>query len=116
MSNQRTEPGKVLHGEAEPPDMQAARVEALRACLREELPDLIREAVRSELEAQARREAVPQMLSREEAADALGISTRTLSTLTAAGEVPAVRVKGRVLYAAGTLRAYIRRAAGEGVA
>lgn len=106
MSNQPTKAQKVLHGAAGPPGERPPWIDALRA--------EFRDVVRSELRRERRREAVPEMLDREEAADALGVSTRTLSTLTAAGEVQAVRIKGRVLYSAGALRAYIRRQAGEG--
>lgn len=54
------------------------------------------------------------LLSREEAADTLGISLRTLDDMEEAGEIQSVRIRGRVLYAPETLQAYIRRRAGEG--
>jgi excisionase family DNA binding protein len=51
------------------------------------------------------------LLPRDDAADRLGISTRTLDTLEAAGEIQAVRIRGRVLYHPDTIDAFIRRAA-----
>lgn len=49
-----------------------------------------------------------QLLTREEAADHLRISTRTLDDMEEAGEIQAVRIRGRVLYHRETLDAYIR--------
>lgn len=54
------------------------------------------------------------LLTRNEAADRLGISTRTLDDMEEAGEIQAVRIRDRVLYAPETLQAYIRRRAEEG--
>ena len=56
--------------------------------------------------------AAPQLLSREETARALGVSLRTLSRLTASGELAPVRVSpGRrlVRYAPEDVAAFIRR-------
>ena len=55
-----------------------------------------------------------RLLSREEAADRLNVSVRTLDTLRAAGEIRAVKVKRRVSFHPGALEAYIRRSAEEG--
>ncbi|MCS3632653.1 excisionase family DNA binding protein [Salinibacter ruber] len=52
------------------------------------------------------------LLTRNEAADRLRISTRTLDDMADAGEIQPVRIRGRVLYAPETLKAYIRRRAG----
>ncbi len=49
------------------------------------------------------------LLTREEAANWLRISTRTLDDMAEAGEIKPVRVRGRVLYHVDTLEAYIRR-------
>lgn len=58
--------------------------------------------------------AADRLLNREEAADRLRISTRTLDDMAAAGEIQPVRIRGRVLYHPDTLDAFIRRHAGEG--
>jgi len=51
----------------------------------------------------------PQLLTREEAAEHLRISVRTLDTLEDAGEIGAIRIRGRVLYHRETLDAFLRR-------
>lgn len=80
------------------------------ANLHEEVKEL-----RNEVKALRRREA-PEgpdaLLTREEAAERLGISTRTLGDMADAGELQPVRIRGRVLYDPETLDAYIRRRAG----
>jgi excisionase family DNA binding protein len=55
-----------------------------------------------------------RLLSREEAADRLRISVRTLDDMEAAGEIQPVRIRGRVLYHPEALEAFIRRNAGGG--
>jgi excisionase family DNA binding protein len=54
------------------------------------------------------------LLTREEAAERLRISTRTLDDLEASGRLQAVRIGRRVLYHSDTLDAYIRSCTGEG--
>jgi len=78
--------------------------------LRDEIQDL-----RDEVKA-LRREESPDdaLLTREEAAERLSISVRTLDDMAEAGEIQPVRIRGRVLYAPETLDAYIRARAGEG--
>ena len=49
----------------------------------------------------------PLLLSANKAARMLSISPRTLWTMTASGEMPCVRIRGRVLYDVEDLRAYI---------
>lgn len=62
-----------------------------------------------------RKERDPErLLTREEAADRLRISVRTLDTLRAAGEIRAVKVKRRVRFHPDALESYIRRAAEGG--
>ena len=61
----------------------------------------------------------PSLLDREEAAEKLGVSVRTLDTLEAAGEIEAIRPNGeggRVLYPPQSVELYIERqiARGEG--
>jgi excisionase family DNA binding protein len=90
---------------------------------RDELRDLVEglreeiQTLRAEVTALRRREAPDcpdALLPREEAAEVLGISVRTLDDMAEAGEIQPVRIRGRVLYAPETLEAYIRRRAGEG--
>lgn len=91
--------------------------------LQDELRDLVEgfrdevQALRDEVTALHRKETpdgLDALLTREEAAETLGVSTRTLDDMEEAGEIQAVRIRGRVLYAPETLQAYIRRRAGEG--
>jgi len=91
------------------PDLQGKLVELIRG-LQEEIQNL-----RDEVTALRRREAPDgpsRLLPRKEAAETLGISVRTLATIEDAGEIQAVRIRGRVLYDPETLQAYIRRRAG----
>lgn len=80
-----------------------------------ELVEGLREDVqtlRDEVTALRRKEAPDgpdALLPREEAAETLGISVRTLDDLAEAGEIQPVRIRGRVLYAPETLEAYIER-------
>jgi excisionase family DNA binding protein len=55
-----------------------------------------------------------RLLTREEAAERLQVSIRTLDTLRAAGKLRAVKVKRRVRFHPDALDAYIRRAAEGG--
>jgi excisionase family DNA binding protein len=55
-----------------------------------------------------------RLLTRQEAAERLRISVRTLDTLRAAGELRAVKVKRRVRFHPDALDAYVRRNAEEG--
>lgn len=64
------------------------------------------QALREELREQP---SDSQLLTREEAADYLRISVRTLDDMEEAGEIQAVRIRGRVLYHRETLDAYIQR-------
>lgn len=66
-------------------------------------------------------EPVPRLaLTREELAASLGVSDRTISAMTANGELPYVRfgaAGGRILYPVDLLRRWLtERAKGEGVA
>jgi excisionase family DNA binding protein len=97
-----------------PPPENRLREElrALMDGLREEVHEL-----REEITALRRKDAPDgpdALLTREEAAELLSISTRTLDDMAAAGEIQPVRIRGRVLYAPETLEAYIRRNAGGG--
>lgn len=126
MSDQQHEPRKaqperMLHSEVDPPDALAAKVEALRACLKEELPQLVKqhvcEAVREEFDAARKQPEDGGLLTKEEVADWLQVSPRTVDTLAAGGELRKIKVRGCVRFSPGAVRAYIRRqAAGEGAA
>lgn len=78
-----------------------------------DLAEVIRHVVRQELRREARREAVPELLPREEAADVLSVSTRTLDTLRADGQITAIKLRGRALYDAAVLAAYVESLAAE---
>ena len=54
-----------------------------------------------------------RLLTREEAAERLQVSVRTLDTLRAAGELRAVKVKRRVRFDPEAIEAYVRRNAEE---
>lgn len=54
------------------------------------------------------------LLTRQEAADRLRVSTRTLDDLEASGRLQAVRIGRRVLYHPETLDAFIRQQSREG--
>lgn len=87
--------------------------------IRKVLADLQEEvtALRDEVKALRRKESPDgpdALLPREEAAERLGISIRTLDDMADAGEIQPVRIRGRVLYAPETLDTYIRARAGEG--
>jgi len=91
------------------------------ASLQEELHELVQglreevQALRDEVTALRRKESPEgpdSLLTREEAAERLCISVRTLDDMEERGEIQAVRIRGRVLYAPETLQAYIRRRAG----
>lgn len=53
-----------------------------------------------------------RLLTREEAADRLRISTSTLDDLRAMDEIRATKIRGRVLFHEATLDAYIRQQTG----
>jgi len=80
--------------------------------LRDEIQEL-----RDEVTALRRKESPegPEaLLTREEAAERLRISTRTLDNMAEAGEIHPVRIRGRVLYHPETLGTYIRSQAEGG--
>ena len=84
------------------------------------LVDGLREDVQAlRNEVQALRGEAPDgpdaLLTREEAAERLRISTRTLDDMAEAGEIQPARIRGRVLYSPNTLDSFVRgRARGGG--
>ena len=105
-------PPETENRNGQPPPSLRTELRSLVDGLREDV-----QALREEVQA-LRRSKTPDgpeaLLTREEAAERLGISTRTLDDMEEAGEIQAVRIRGRVLYAPETLQAYIRRRAGGG--
>jgi excisionase family DNA binding protein len=97
-----------LHDEAMPP----GAVEALRRLLRDELPGVVREAVRNELAGHAPPD--DGLLTKKQVARRLNVSERTVDTLAAEGSLRKVKVRGAVRFAPDAVDAYIRRQAGEG--
>jgi excisionase family DNA binding protein len=87
-------------------------IRALIDGLREEV-----KALREDVKA-LRRSKAPDgpdaLLTRNEAAERLGVSQRTLDDLEASGDIQAIRIRGRVLYAPATLSAFIDRCARGG--
>lgn len=80
------------------------------ADLREEVT-----ALRNEVQALRRKEApkgLAALLPREEAAEGLRVSIRTLDDMADAGEIQPVRIRGRVLCAPDTRDAYLQARAG----
>ena len=76
----------------------------------------IREVVREELRAERRRDAAPEpLLDKEQAADILSVSERTLDTLIASGEIASIKVKRCRRIPPQALRAYVDRQAAGGV-
>jgi excisionase family DNA binding protein len=53
---------------------------------------------------------VPQLLTPQQTADALGVSTATLARLASDGELRRVKVRGATRYSATDLATYVRRA------
>jgi excisionase family DNA binding protein len=95
-----------------PEDSLQDELRALVEGLRKEVHGL-----REEVQALRRKESPDgpdALLTRGEAAERLGISERTLDDMADRGEIQPVRIRRRVLYAPETLKAYIRRRAGEG--
>lgn len=72
-----------------------------------DLLEQMRAVMRDELEAARRREAAPALLSMDEAADAIGVSRRTLDTLQAEGEIATLKIGRRRLVPADALRAFV---------
>ncbi len=63
-----------------------------------QLTEVVRAAVRAELEAAAEREKPKKLLSRDEVCELLGISKPTLWQKTKSGEINATHIGRRVLY------------------
>jgi len=84
-------------------------VRALLHGLREEI-----QHIREEVHTLRTPSETDRLLTRDEAAERLRISTRTLDDLEASGRLQAIRIGRRVLYHPDTLDAYIRSNTGEG--
>lgn len=66
------------------------------------------EALEEQISESPRSDSADVLLTRDEAASHLRISTRTLDTMEAAGEISSVRIRGRVLYHRDALNEFIR--------
>lgn len=104
-------PGDGRKGPPPEPSL-TTEIRELIAALRSDVRDL-REEVQS-LRGDRPHNEEGALLTREEAADRLGISTRLLDDLADEGEIVPVRIRGRVLYRPSELNDYIRSQAGEG--
>lgn len=100
------------------PDEESSSLQVDGPHLLSKLIELVRELheeihnLRSEVQALRGESDLESLLSREEAAETLGVSVRTLDDMEALGDIQAVRIGNRVLYAPETLQAYIQRQAG----
>ncbi len=94
------------HSEAFPPDVLAARLEALKADLTEHITETIRQ-----LNAQLLKEhaALKPLMSVEDVAKALNVSVRTVETLIAGGELRPLWIKGQRRFHPDAVGAYVRR-------
>lgn len=88
-------------------DKSTSAVSDLRSLMSE-----IREEVQALREELLDQPSKTQLLTRQEAADHLRISVRTLDDMEEAGEINAKRIRGRVLYHRETLNAFIQNQAG----
>lgn len=109
MTNLR-ESKSPVNPEKRPQTTLSDEIRSLLRGLREEVHAL-REEVSSLRGSTAESDA---LLTREEAADRLRISTRTLDDLEASGRLQAVRIRRRVLYHPAALAAFIRQQSREG--
>ncbi|MCS3676234.1 excisionase family DNA binding protein [Salinibacter ruber] len=72
-------------------------------------------ALRDEVQSLHRKETMQEpeeLLTREETANRLRISIRTLDDMADSGEIQPVRIRGRVLYHPETIEAYVQRRVG----
>lgn len=76
---------QLLHGEALPPDVLQAKLDALREDLRSELARVVEEQNEALLR---RHQALKPLLSIRDVAKTLGVSERTAETMLAGGELP----------------------------
>ena len=74
--------------------------------------DDLRAVVREELRAERRREAAPEpLLTKGDVAEVLGVTERTVDTISAAGDLPKIKVRGCVRFAPSAVESYIQRQA-----
>lgn len=93
------------HGAALPPDILAAKLDAFRADLTEQ----ITEVVRSLNEQLLKEYAVLKPLMRvQDVAKTLGISSRTVETLIAQGKLRPLWIKGQRRFHTDAIEAYLR--------
>ena len=81
----------------------------------DDLRAVVREELRAQSEAERRREAAPEpLMTKADVAEALGVTERTVDTISAAGDLPKIKVRGCVRFAPAVVRAYIRQQAEGG--
>jgi len=104
-------PGDGRKGSPPEPSL-STEIRELIAALRADVRDL-REEVQA-LRSDSPKDGESALLTRQETADRLGISTRLLDDLADQGEIEPVRIKGRVLYEPEEVAGFVRSRAGEG--
>jgi excisionase family DNA binding protein len=92
------------------------KTEALREAIEPMVSDLRKEVVRLRQEVRALRseEDPERLLTKEEAADLLGVSERTVDTLIHSGEIASLKVRRARRIPHRALRDYIRRCSRDG--
>ena len=96
------------HSEAMPPNVLAARLEAFRADLSEHILDRVR-ALNEELLRE--HTALKPLMSVQDVARTLNVSTRTTETLIASGKLHPLWIKGQRRFDPDTVAAYMRSCA-----
>ena len=97
-----------LHVPAEAFKALRLTVAGLWQRLEEDVPSLIREAVREEARFPKRESAEGPLLTKEEVAELLQVSPRTVDTLAASGDLQRLKIRGCVRFAPSAVDAYIR--------
>ncbi len=92
------------HVNAIPPHLLAAEVGALREML---------ERVEAKVDGLHDKPDPDRLLTKEEVAERLQVSPRTVDTLAAAGDIPRIKIRGCVRFHPGAVVAYIDRQARE---
>ncbi len=96
----------VTQGEAVPPDVLQAKLEAIKADLRDELAEIVRQQNELLLK---RHQALKPLLSIRDTATTLGVSERTVEKLVAQGKIRVLWIKGQRKVHPDALEAYMRQ-------
>ena len=96
------------------PQVPEAKGEGLWQHIKRDLPGLVRKAVREVVgtghESPKNGE---RLLTKEEVAERLQVSPRTVDTLAASGDLPRLKIRGCVRFEPGAIDAYLQRRAAE---